>query len=42
MEKFSIIWKTAKRHKENKFWEDRIMKSFEQWQKITKENGYFI
>lgn len=40
--KFSVMWKTAKRHQENKFWKDRIMKSFQQWQKIMEENGKYV
>ena len=48
MEKILIPWRTVKHIrnssllKEIKFWEDRIMKLLEEWQKVVEQNGEYI
>ena len=48
MEKISIPWRTVKDTqnssllKKIKFWEDRIMKLLEEWQKVVEQNGEYI
>ena len=47
-EKISIPWKTAKgmeqffAQKDKQFWEDRIMKLSERWQKVVEQNGEYV
>ena len=48
MEKISIPWRTVKDTRNSsllkkiKFWEDRIMKLLEEWQKVVEQNGEYI
>ena len=48
MEKISVPWRTVKATwnssllKKIRFREDRIMKLFEEWQKVVEQNGEYI
>ena len=47
MEKISIAWKNCSleqlfAQKDNKFWEDGIMKFPEKWQKVMEQEGEYV